>query len=360
MGNSVGTDCRLGGMNSSCSDEETFYFQLTRRDSSMLYAMQPNQVPEPLIDLPGSVDSFDVCDGRVVYVAFRGNQLQELYQWRDGGEIQLTKLNQAVLESTPLATPEPFTATSADGTLVNGWILRPVDYEAGKRYPSIFEIHGGPKTVSSSIFFHEYQLLAGRGYVVYYCNPRGSDGKGDEFADIRGRYGTIDYDDLMAVADHVMAHYDCIDPERMGVTGGSYGGYMTNWIIGHTDRFKAAVSQRSIANWTSFALNSDIGYRFMPDQVGVTPWEDINKVWFHSPLRYADQVRTPTLFIHSAEDTRCWLPEGLQMFAALRYFGVEARMVVFEGENHELSRGGKPKHRICRLQEIVDWFDNHL
>jgi dipeptidyl aminopeptidase/acylaminoacyl peptidase len=224
----------------------------------------------------------------------------------------------------------------------------------------VLEIHGGPKTVSSHTFFHEYQLLASRGFAVLYSNPRGSDGKGDAFADLRGRYGTIDYEDLMAVVDEALARYDFIDPERLGVTGGSYGGYMTNWIIGHTGRFKAAVSQRSIANWVSFGYTTDIGYFFMPDQMGATPWEDMDKVWWHSPLRYADQVTTPTLFIHSAEDYRCWLPEGLQMFSALRAHGVESRLVVFDGENHELSRGGKPKHRVRRLNEILDWFERHL
>ncbi|MDD2282252.1 MAG: prolyl oligopeptidase family serine peptidase, partial [Eubacteriales bacterium] len=185
-------------------------------------------------------------------------------------------------------------------------------------------------------------------------------GRGNEFADIRGKYGTIDYDDLMAFTDAVLAKYPGIDQERVGVTGGSYGGFMTNWIIGHTDRFRAAASQRSIANWVSMGFTSDIGFYFEEDQVSTTPWQDIDKVWWHSPLKYADKVSTPTLFIHSEEDYRCWLAEGLQMFTALKYFGVEARLCMFRGETHELSRSGKPKHRIRRLREITDWFDKHL
>ena len=142
--------------------------------------------------------------------------------------------------------------------------------------------------------------------------------------------------------------------------GGSYGGWMTNWIIGHTDRFAAACSQRSISNWISFFGNSDIGYYFTPDQAGTDPWTDATKLWDNSPLKYADRVKTPTLFIHSDEDYRCWLPEGLQMYTALKYHGIDSRMVVFHGENHELSRSGKPRARIKRLEEIIAWFRRYL
>ena len=150
------------------------------------------------------------------------------------------------------------------------------------------------------------------------------------------------------------------DKSRVGVTGGSYGGYMTNWIIGHTDRFKCAASQRSISNWISKFGTTDIGYYFNADQNQATPWINHDKLWWHSPLKYADKAKTPTLFIHSEEDYRCWLAEGLQMFTALKYHGVEARLCMFRGENHELSRSGKPKHRIRRLTEITNWFEKYL
>ena len=360
FGNSVGSDCRLGTMEGCRADGGRFYFHTTERDSCYLNALSADGTLEQIIGRPGSIESFDVVGDAVVYIAFRGDKLQELYRWQDGREVQLTRLNEKPLQGITLSTPEHFTVLAADGTEIDAWMIRPVNWEAGKQYPSILEIHGGPKTVSSHTFFHEYQLLANQGYAVYFCNPRGSDGRGNSYADLRGKYGTVDYDDILAVVDHALAHYNWLDPQRMGVTGGSYGGFMTNWIIGHTGRFRAAVSQRSIANWTSFTLNSDIGYRFGPDQMAADPWDDPDKLWFHSPLKYADRVTTPTLFIHSSEDHRCWLPEGMQMFYALKYFGVEARMVVFDGETHELSRGGKPKHRIRRLQEILAWFDQHL
>jgi len=195
---------------------------------------------------------------------------------------------------------------------------------------------------------------------VFFCNPRGGEGRGDAFADIRGKYGTIDYDDLMRFTDAVLEHYPQIDPARVGVTGGSYGGFMTNWIIGHTDRFAAAASQRSIANWISKSNTTDIGYTFNADQMQCTAWSDLEKIWFHSPLKYADRCVTPTLFIHSDEDYRCWMAEGLQMYTALKVHGCTARLCLFHGENHELSRSGKPKHRLRRLREITAWFDQYL
>ena len=204
------------------------------------------------------------------------------------------------------------------------------------------------------------QGCANVGYFVFVRNPRGGDGRGNEFADIRGRYGKEDYSDLMKFTDVVLKKYPQIDVNKVGVTGGSYGGFMTNWIIGHTDRFAAAASQRSISNWISMAYISDIGYYFAEDQVASTPWTDMDLMWEQSPLKYADKVKTPTLFIHSDEDYRCPIAEGWQMFSALKYHGVEARLCMFKGENHELSRGGKPLHRQRRLDEITDWFEKYL
>ena len=207
------------------------------------------------------------------------------------------------------------------------------------------------------MFFHEMQFWASEGYFVMFCNPRGSNGKGNAFAELRGLYGTIDYDDLMNFTDAVLAAYPAIDAERIGVTGGSYGGYMTNWMIGHTDRFAAAASQRSIANWVSLICYADIGFTFDNDQMGADPWSDVQKVWDQSPLQFADKAKTPTLFIHSFEDYRCLLQEGMQMYNALVHHGVEARMCLFNGESHGLSRIGKPSHRVRRLQEITAWMD---
>jgi acylaminoacyl-peptidase len=204
------------------------------------------------------------------------------------------------------------------------------------------------------------QMLANQGYFVFFTNPRGSDGRGNEFADIRGKYGTIDYSDLMTFVDKVLETYPQIDASRLGVFGGSYGGFMTNWIIGHTNRFAAAATQRSIANWISFYNTSDIGEVFGDDQCGGNPWDDYEKLWNHSPLKYARNVKTPTLVIHADEDYRCPLSEGLQMYSALAMQKIDTKMVIFKHENHELSRGGAIRRRILRLEEIMDWMDKHL
>lgn len=209
------------------------------------------------------------------------------------------------------------------------------------------------------VFFHEMQVWASHGYFVFFCNPFGSDGQGNEYADIRGHYGYEDYQDLMAFTDAVLAEVKQIDPNRLGVTGGSYGGYMTNWIITHTSRFKAAASQRCISNWISLWGTSDIGPDFVRDQMQAG-LEDIETLWKHSPLKYVDQAETPTLFIHSDEDYRTPIEQGYQMLNGLIDQGVEAKMIVFHGENHELSRSGKPVHRMRRLEEITKWMDDHL
>ena len=203
------------------------------------------------------------------------------------------------------------------------------------------------------------QMWASDGYIVYFCNPRGGDSYGDDFANIRGKYGTIDYEDIMAFTDLVEKEYP-LDKERMGVTGGSYGGFMTNWIVSHTDRFKAAATQRSISNWISFYGTSDIGPYFGPDQTDGDPLDDLEKVWEQSPLKHARNIKTPLLFIHSDADYRCPIEQAMQLYTTIKMNGVESKFVWFKGENHDLSRSGKPQARLKRLKEIKSWMDLHL
>jgi dipeptidyl aminopeptidase/acylaminoacyl peptidase len=240
--------------------------------------------------------------------------------------------------------------------------MRPVGFEVGKKYPTVLHIHGGPKMAFGDVFVHEMQCWTANGFAVLFCNPRGSDGRGDEFSDIRGKYGTIDYDDLMSFVDWAEENLPFVDKSRLGVTGGSYGGFMTNWIVGHTNRFRAAVTQRGICNWVSMTGMSDIGYYFVPDQQAADIWSeaDVEELWRRSPLKYAGNVRTPTLVIHSDEDHRCEVSQGLQMFSALKRQGVDSKICVFKGENHELSRGGRPRPRLARLLEILAWFKERL
>lgn len=358
MINTVGSDCRYGGGKSFRVKGNKLYFLTTVMHDAFLNTLDINGEERVLIKANGSVDTYAIAGDDIYFIGLRGLRLQELYLLKDEEEIQLTKFNENIIESKKLSIPEKFDIVN-DGIEIEGWVLKPTDYEEGKEYPAILDIHGGPKTVYGDVFYHEMQVWANMGYFVFFCNPRGGDGRGNEFADIRGKYGTVDYDDLMKFTDEVLKAYP-IDRSRVGVTGGSYGGFMTNWIIGHTDRFACAASQRSIANWFSKFGTTDIGYYFNVDQNASSPWENPEKLWWHSPMKYADKVKTPTLFIHSEEDYRCWLTEGIQMFTSLKYHGVPARLCMFRGENHELSRSGKPRHRVKRLEEMTNWFELYL
>lgn len=358
MINTVGSDCRYGGGKSFRVKGNKLYFLTTVMHDAFLNTLDINGEERVLTKANGSVDTYAIAGDDIYFIGLRGLRLQELYLLKDEEEIQLTKFNENIIESKKLSIPEKFDIVN-DGIEIEGWVLKPTDYEEGKEYPAILDIHGGPKTVYGDVFYHEMQVWANMGYFVFFCNPRGGDGRGNEFADIRGKYGTMDYDDLMKFTDEVLKAYP-IDRSRVGVTGGSYGGFMTNWIIGHTDRFACAASQRSIANWFSKFGTTDIGYYFNVDQNASSPWENPEKLWWHSPMKYADKVKTPTLFIHSEEDYRCWLTEGIQMFTSLKYHGVPARLCMFRGENHELSRSGKPRHRVKRLEEMTNWFELYL
>ena len=354
--NSVGTDVRLTSGKSMFVKNGYLYFVNTEVNSSYIYRIDKNGLLEKLNEKSGSIDCFDVSNsGKIYAVALKDYSLQEIYDissketritFHNNEEYSLSKIEEVNFEN--------------DAIGFIGYVMKPVNYDPNKKYPAILHVHGGPKTVFGKVFHHEMQFLANNGYFVFFTNPRGSDGRGKMFADIRGKYGEIDFNDLMKFTDEVIKKYPAVDSERLAIMGGSYGGFMTNWAIGHTDRFKAACSQRSISNMTSEFLTTDIGYYFIDDQISATPWSNYDKMWYHSPLRYANKVKTPTLFIHSDEDYRCSLPEGIQMFSALKYHNVPARLVIFKGENHELSRSGRPMHRIRRLKEIFDWFENYL
>lgn len=356
--NTVGSDCRYGGGKNFRVKEDKLYYITTETHNALLKSLDINGKEESLTEISGSVDNYVLTDKEIYFIGLRELKLQEIYELNNKKETQLTKFNENILENKKLSIPEKFNIIN-DGIEIEGWVLKPTDYIEGKKYPAILDIHGGPKTVYGEVFYHEMQVWANMGYFVFFCNPRGGDGKGNEFADIRGKYGTMDYDDLMKFTDEVIENYPILK-NRIGVTGGSYGGFMTNWIIGHTDRFACAASQRSIANWFSKFGTTDIGYYFNVDQNASSPWDNPEKLWWHSPMKYADKVVTPTLFIHSEEDYRCWLAEGIQMFTSLKYHGVPARLCMFRGENHELSRSGKPKHRVKRLSEITNWFEHFL
>ncbi len=339
---------------------------------------------EILLDLPGSIYFFDMSDDEIVLAYGDSENLTEIYKVRiddlkavtvsdqrfdkpasDKSVLtQVSKHNEKFLDGVYVAKPNRIDYKS-EGFDLHGWVLLPEDYDPAKKYPAVLDVHGGPRCVYSELFFHEMQYWVAKGFIVMYTNIKGSDGRGDEFADIRGDYGGTDFKNLMDFVDVVLEKYPAIDTGKICETGGSYGGFMTNWIVTHTDRFCCAASQRSISNWLSMTYISDIGTYFGPDQCGIgyDDWFgklDAKTLWKHSPLAYVDDAKTPTLFLHSDEDYRCPLAEGMQMMQAMTVRDVETRMIVFHGENHELSRSGKPKHRIRRLNEITEWFEKHI
>ncbi len=311
-----------------------------------------------------NIESLAVFENRWAYMAFTPGRGVDLYLSEGDLPQRPTAENRigdwgGAWSKEKLATVSSF-LFSTPYREARAYVVLPPDYVANKKYPALLSIHGGPKATYGALLYHEMQYLAQHGYIVFYTNPLGSDGLGWKKADIRGRYGTVDYEELMALTDAVLSKYPAIDPQRLGVFGGSYGGFMSNWIIGHTQRFAACVTQRSIANWISMYGISDIGYYFVEDQIAGNPYDQAKELWAVSPLAYARQMKTPTLIIHSDEDYRCPIAEGYQLYAALELQGVPTRLVVFHGENHELSRSGKPRHRMRRLEEIHQWFDRYL
>jgi dipeptidyl aminopeptidase/acylaminoacyl peptidase len=277
------------------------------------------------------------------------------------GELKrVTGFNDVLFSELTLATPEYMPFKGFEGWSIDGWILKPHDFDPHKKYPLVVEIHGGPQTQYGYGFFHEMQMLVAEGYVVFYANPRGSCGYGYEFAlAVRGAWGEKDSLDIMYGVDALLSR-GYIDESRMGVTGGSYGGFMTNWLIGHNDRFKVAITDRCVFNLASMFGSSDIGWDLGYDNLETTPWEDLEKYMHMSPVNYLPHMRTPLLIIHSEQDLRCPIEQAEQLFAALKWMGREVQMVRFEGQSHGLSRGGHPKLRLERLRHIQSWFAKYL
>lgn len=356
---SIGSDVRFAGSVTNRVVDDIYYFVGTYRDRTVLYSFDGTSIKRAF-DALGSLDAWVKFNDDFYGIGLYNNNLQEFYRLdlANNTVSRVSEFNQSILKDTYIAKPEHFEYTN-DGQLLDGWVLLPQDYDPSQSYPAILDIHGGPKTIYSDVFYHEMQVWANKGYIVFFTNPRGGDVYGNEFMDIFGRYGDVDYDDLMKFTDIVLDRY-AIDPKRVGVTGGSYGGFMTNWIVGHTDRFKCAATQRSISNWISFYGTSDIGFYFADDQTAADPIEDTEKMWHQSPLKYARNVKTPLLFIHSDEDYRCPIEQGMQFFTYIKENGVDTRFVWLRGENHDLSRTGKPKARVKRLEEITNWMDKYL
>lgn len=339
------------------------YFSAANRGECHLYRTPAGGgEAEPLTSGPRHLVSFSLSDDgqTIVYSVAGPADAGQVCVLQGGAERRLTDLNAALFAELDLVTPEELTFEGSDGLQCQGWIMKPPGFQEGRKYPAILQIHGGPHAMYGYGLFHEMQLLAAKGWVVVFTNPRGSQGYGQAFTEAcRGDWGGKDYEDLMYGMDAAIAR-GFIDVTRVGVTGGSYGGFMTAWVVGHTNRFKAAVTQRPVTNRYSFYGTSDIGPLFGESEFPGNPWDDHDLLYERSPVHYVKDIKTPLLIIHSEEDHRCPIEQAEQLYVFLKRMRRTVEFVRFPGENHELSRSGKPKHRLERLGHIVRWFETYL
>jgi dipeptidyl aminopeptidase/acylaminoacyl peptidase len=328
--------------------------------------------PEPVLDGERWITGFDATDDVLVFTASTTTDPTELFArpLAGGEERALTDVQPTFLAAVPahpaeqLAVPSP----AGDGD-IETWIMRPPGFDPARRHPMLLSIHGGPMTQYGNRWFDEVQLYASAGYVVVYANPHGSSGSTEAWlrsirsplakVDPGTGWGGIDYEDLMAVVDAALAREPAIDPNRIGVLGGSYGGYMTSWMISHTDRFAAACSERAVNNMLTLEFTSDLAASFR-HEVGVSPFEQPDEFLRQSPITYVVDIDTPVLIVHSENDLRCPVEQADQLFVALRMLGKEVEYWRFPAEGHELSRSGAPRHRQERAELLLDFFGRHL
>lgn len=308
------------------------------------------------IPTPGINPTCPISVGEdIIFTGWRSNRLPEIYRWRDGQVTQLSHQNDELYDTYSFSVPEPFCVEDGSDK-VYGWVMKPVEYEPGKKYPGILNIHGGPHGCYNDAFTCEHQRWANEGYFVFFCNPRGSTTYGVDFMNVTGRLGEEDFHNVMAFTDAVLEAYPGLDPERLAITGQSYGGFMTSWAVGHTDRFKAATARMSPINWIS--MHGTSVERWYGDRVvAATPWTDLDALWRQSPLRYADRVTTPTLFIQHEKDQYCPLEQAQQMFVALLERGVDTRLMVNRGCGH----GGRRVSQLLHdIDVMLEWFGRYL
>ena len=358
----IGSDLRMSTPDPGVvwgPDGTEIYFETGEVSTSNIYKVNVSSKAVTQLTEGVTVDGFSYSSDfqHLAYNAMTAVEPCELYV--DGEKV--TKFNAKHLKNLQLSTPEQYTWVNELGESIEGWVMKPVGFNEDTKYPTILQIHGGPLGIYGDGIYQEFQLLASAGYAVIYTNPRGSGGYGEDYGStLNGRHGTVDYRDVMDFTDDTIERFGFIDADRLGVTGGSYGGYLTNWIITQTDLFKAAVACRSTCNRYSHHGYSDLGFKHGESGNMGYPWRDEEKLLAQSPLRYAENIKTPTLFIHSENDLRCPIQQGEEFFVALKELGVDTQLVRFPDETHELSRSGKPKHREERFQHILRWFDKYL
>jgi dipeptidyl aminopeptidase/acylaminoacyl peptidase len=348
-------------------DSRRILFTSTDRGQAHLFAVEVASGDfEPLTRFrQGDLREFTLSrEGRVAAVFSSSARPAEVYSFplaAAGRHDNWTQVSHHTAASAAgFSEYEELWFDSFDGQRIQGWIIKPRGFDPSRRYPLILYIHGGPHAMYGSGFFHEFQVLAQAGYVVLITNPRGSTGYGERFANIiQYKYPGDDFRDLMTAVDQVLGR-GYVDETRMGVAGGSGGGLLTSWTVGHTDRFRAAIVERAVINWHNFVGTADLNYFFATHWFRDFPWRDSADYLARSPISYVDNVKTPVMVIHSEEDYRTPIDQGLQFYAALKMLKKPARLVVFPESSHGLSREGPPSQRVERLKLIRQWFDENL
>ncbi|MFA5577267.1 MAG: S9 family peptidase [Tissierellaceae bacterium] len=353
----ITSDSRLSTMKPVVVHKGEFYFVVSDRFKESL-----NKIDRQgnLVDYDIGlriIDDYKFLEEAILLIGLQEEGLHELYLYDGAGLRQLTKYNDWFWEERRMRPPH-YIKFDVEGVEIDGWVISPLNFNPQKKHPGVLVIHGGPKSSFTSVYDHTMQLLAANGYFVFYSNPQGSDGRGDKFLDIRGSFGYLAYRQLMHFVDRVLEEYPQIDENYLGVMGHSYGGYLTNYIITRTGRFKAAVSESSISNLVTAFTSSDIGYQYIYEYMGEkTPWSDLSSYIESSPITQATNVSTPTLFIHGTEDGRCNYTESLNMYGALNYHGIKTKLCLMEGEGHNIAARARPRLRKHRYKEILKWFD---
>ena len=361
VGDGLISDMRAGHGVPMCwsRDGDRVYFPASGPGTTGIYSVDLEGNVRAEVGGQRRIYDFDVSGGVIAFAASDTNDPGELHVVMQGAEARLTDLNPWLRERY-IAQPEEHSFTAPDGWVMQGWLLKPPGFDPSKLYPLVMEVHGGPHAEYGWAFFHEFQILAGMGFIVFYMNPRGSDGYGEVFRRaVVKDWGGKDYIDLMTALDQVIERTGAVDTARMGVGGGSYGGFMTNWVIGHTNRFAAAVSMRSISNLVSEYAQHDI-VLWGELELGPPPWPDQDALWERSPIKYVREMKTPLLLTCGEMDLRCAISQSEELFGALRLLGQTAELVRFPEESHDISRNGRPDRRVERLRRIVGWFERFL
>lgn len=346
-------------------DGQSLYFQIDQHGRTRLMNVKVDGSDlKVIIDEEGVVGSFSFDREQTKMAYFFAsmtdpNQIM-LREMLAGKTKQMTNFNQAMFSKIELGKVKEIWFKGADGNDLQGWILTPPGFNPKKKYPTILEMHGGPLTQYGFFFLHEFFYLAAHDYVVVFTNPRGGRGYGWKHAkDNDKNWGDRDYADLMKWVD-LVCNEPYVNAERLGVCGGSYGGYMTLWMVGHNQRFKAAVAMRSVSNFISEWGSADVNWSFQNELNGRPPFEDLKYYWDRSPMKFIGNVKTPTKVIHNENDMRCPIEQSEQVFVALKRLGVDTEFIRFPDEFHGLSRGGRTDRRIARLNHILSWFEKYL